>query len=215
MSLKYANPRLEEPKGLSEKTSAWNSGKLSGPRVVPILERFSRDINTRRLTSRMIVKESLAQRLTPLQDHSSPPWDYRAGNDELRLRSEDLPSEELNRVVAILLGSDPGDLPEALDLLYHLDDWADLIVMLPVFDERGLFPAKGSGLVEVSSGDTSGREGSENIVEVSVVISSRTTRTPRGGRVGPARHAVRVRAHPQELRGWFILGASHLRRREA
>ena len=99
-------------------------------------------------------------------------------------------------------------------MLYHLDDWADLIVMLPVFDERGLFPAKGAGLVEASSGDTSGREGSENIVEVSVVISSRTTRTSRGGRVGPARHAVRVRAFPPKARGGVALGASRLRWRE-
>ncbi|KAE8819707.1 hypothetical protein D1007_02367 [Hordeum vulgare] len=50
MSLKDANPRLEEPKGLPEKTSAWSSAKLSNPRAVPILEHFSRDISIRRLT---------------------------------------------------------------------------------------------------------------------------------------------------------------------
>ncbi|KAE8784143.1 hypothetical protein D1007_42315 [Hordeum vulgare] len=77
-------------------------------------------------------------------------------DDKLRLRSEDLPTEELNTVVATLLGGDPGDLPEALVPLYRLDDRADLIAALLVFDERGLFTAEGSGLVEVSSHDTFG-----------------------------------------------------------
>ncbi|KAE8774763.1 hypothetical protein D1007_52787 [Hordeum vulgare] len=87
-----ANPRLEEPKGLPEKTSACSSAKLSDPRAVPILERFSSDISASRLTRGMIVKEFLAQRLAPLQAHSRPLWDYWAGEDELRLRSQDLPT---------------------------------------------------------------------------------------------------------------------------
>ncbi|KAE8819516.1 hypothetical protein D1007_02499 [Hordeum vulgare] len=60
MSFKDANPRLEGPRGLPEKTSAWSSVKLSDPRVAPILEGFSRDICAKRLTSGMIVKEFLA-----------------------------------------------------------------------------------------------------------------------------------------------------------
>ncbi|KAE8770750.1 hypothetical protein D1007_57477 [Hordeum vulgare] len=59
MSLKDANPRLEEPKGLPKNTFAWSSKKLSEPRVAPILERFSRDIIAKRLTGEMIVKEFL------------------------------------------------------------------------------------------------------------------------------------------------------------
>ncbi|KAE8771749.1 hypothetical protein D1007_56331 [Hordeum vulgare] len=103
--------------------------------------------------------------------------------------------------MATLLGGDPSDLPEALGPLYHLDDRANLIAMLPIFDERGLFPTEGSGPVEVSSDDTFGWEDSEKAVddcpastprpsrdvllreledddvigEVSVVISSRVT----------------------------------------
>ncbi|KAE8803450.1 hypothetical protein D1007_20678 [Hordeum vulgare] len=132
MSLKEANPRQEVPKRLPEKTSAWSSVKLSDPQVAPVLERFSRDIIAKRLTHGMIVKEFLA----PLQAHSRPLW------------SEDLPTKELRRVVATLLGSDPSDLPEVLGPLYHLNDQADLIAVLPIFDERGLFMADGSGLVE-------------------------------------------------------------------
>ncbi|KAE8809329.1 hypothetical protein D1007_14127 [Hordeum vulgare] len=37
---KDANPRLEEPKGLPEKSSVWSSAKLSDPQFVPVLERF-------------------------------------------------------------------------------------------------------------------------------------------------------------------------------
>ncbi|KAE8810166.1 hypothetical protein D1007_13234 [Hordeum vulgare] len=92
MSLKDANPRPEEPKGLPEKTFTWSLVKFSDPRVVPILERFSRDISTTKMAGGMIVKEFLAQRLAPLQAHSRPLWDYRAGDDELRLRSQDLPT---------------------------------------------------------------------------------------------------------------------------
>ncbi|KAE8766693.1 hypothetical protein D1007_62050 [Hordeum vulgare] len=113
----------------------------------------------------MIVKEFWAQRLTPLQPHSRPLWDYQPGDDKLRLRSEDLPTEELNKVMATLLGGDPGDLPEALGPLYRLDDRTDLIATLPVFDERGLFPVEGSGPVEVSSDDTLGGEDLENTVD--------------------------------------------------
>ncbi|KAE8766368.1 hypothetical protein D1007_62413 [Hordeum vulgare] len=75
MSHKDANPRLEVLKGLTEKTSAWSSAKLSDPRAVPILERFSCDISAKRLTGGMIVKEFMAQRLAPLQSHSRPRWD--------------------------------------------------------------------------------------------------------------------------------------------
>ncbi|KAE8767254.1 hypothetical protein D1007_61424 [Hordeum vulgare] len=66
MCLKYGNPRLEEPKELPEKTSAWSSAKLSDPRATPVLERFSRDISAKRLTEGMIVREFLAQCLVPL-----------------------------------------------------------------------------------------------------------------------------------------------------
>ncbi|KAE8806328.1 hypothetical protein D1007_17483 [Hordeum vulgare] len=72
MCLKDANPWLEEPKELAEKTSTWSFAKLSDPRVVPVLERFSRDISAKRLAKGMIVKEFLAQRLAPLQPYSRP-----------------------------------------------------------------------------------------------------------------------------------------------
>ncbi|KAE8791861.1 hypothetical protein D1007_33644 [Hordeum vulgare] len=59
MVLKDANPRLEAPKRLSKKTSAWSSAKLSDPRVVPNPEHFSRDMSAKRLTGEMIVKQFL------------------------------------------------------------------------------------------------------------------------------------------------------------
>ncbi|KAE8775716.1 hypothetical protein D1007_51722 [Hordeum vulgare] len=67
--------------------------------------------------------------------------------------------------MAILLGGDPGDLPEALGPLYRLDNRADVIVGLPVFHERGLLPVAVSDPVEVSSGDTSSEGDSENTVD--------------------------------------------------
>ncbi|KAE8781686.1 hypothetical protein D1007_45020 [Hordeum vulgare] len=140
-------------------------GEAFRPSATPVLEHFSSDISAKRLTGGMIVKEFLAQRLTPLQAHPGTLWDYRAGDDELMLWSQDLPSEELRRVLMILLGGDPGDLPEALGLLYCLDDRADMIARLPVFDERGLLPAEGSSLVEVSFGDTSGEGDLEKTVD--------------------------------------------------
>ncbi|KAE8820448.1 hypothetical protein D1007_01594 [Hordeum vulgare] len=73
--------------------------------------------------------------------------------------------EELNRVVVTLLGGNPGDLPKVVGPLYCLDDRADLIATLLVFDERGLSLAEGSTPVEVSSGDTSSGEGSKKTVD--------------------------------------------------
>ncbi|KAE8787876.1 hypothetical protein D1007_38200 [Hordeum vulgare] len=72
-----ANPRLEEPKELPEKTSAWSSTKISDSRDVLVLERFSHDISAKKLVGGMIVKEFLAQLLAPLQAHSRPVWEYR------------------------------------------------------------------------------------------------------------------------------------------
>ncbi|KAE8792796.1 hypothetical protein D1007_32666 [Hordeum vulgare] len=165
MCLKDAKPWLEEPKELLEKTSAWSSAKLSDPRIVPVLEHFSSDISAKRMTGGLIVKVFLAQRFAPLHEHSKTLWEYWAGDDELRRRSRDLPIEDLRRVVAILLGSNPGDLPEAVGPLYHRDDLANLVVAMPIFTERGLLPAEGSVSVEVSSGDTSGEGGLEKIVD--------------------------------------------------
>ncbi|KAE8771191.1 hypothetical protein D1007_56974 [Hordeum vulgare] len=112
-----------------------------GRTVIPILEVFSRDISAKMLTGGMIVNEFLVQRLAPLQAHSRPLWDNQLGHDMLRLRSHDLPTQELKRVMTTQLGGEPGDLPAALGPLYCLDDRADLIAVLPVFDERGLLPA--------------------------------------------------------------------------
>ncbi|KAE8787210.1 hypothetical protein D1007_38823 [Hordeum vulgare] len=67
-----------------------------------------------------------------------PLWDFHPDEDKLRLRSQDLPAEELSKVMAILLGDDLGDLPEAVGPLYRLNDQADLVAVMPVFDERGL-----------------------------------------------------------------------------
>ncbi|KAI4995974.1 hypothetical protein ZWY2020_040476 [Hordeum vulgare] len=108
--------------------------------------------------------------------------------------------------MAILLGGDPGEPPEAVVPLYRLDGWADLMATLPVFDERGLLPPEGSSPVEVSSDDTSRGEDSEKTIDdclasapllshafllreledddvtikLSAVISSRLTRITRG-----------------------------------
>ncbi|KAE8797051.1 hypothetical protein D1007_27837 [Hordeum vulgare] len=165
MGLKDVNPHVEEPKGLPEKTSTWSWAKLSEPRVAPVLERFTCDISVKRLTAGMIVTEFLAQRLATLQAHSRRLWGYRTGDEELRLWSQDFPTDELSRIVAILLGGNLGEFPEALGPLYRLDHRADMITRLPVFDEHGLFPTAGSGPVEVSSGDTSGEGDSEKTVE--------------------------------------------------
>ncbi|KAE8803657.1 hypothetical protein D1007_20504 [Hordeum vulgare] len=73
-----------------------------------------------------------------------------AGDDELRVRSPGLPTEEMSRVMAILLGSDPGDLPDTMGPLYRIDDWVDVIIGLSDFDERGLLPAEGPEPVEVA-----------------------------------------------------------------
>ncbi|KAE8777936.1 hypothetical protein D1007_49251 [Hordeum vulgare] len=64
-----------------------------------------------------------------------------------------------------LIGDDPGDQPESLVPLNRLDNRADQIAALLVFDEWVLIPAEGSGLVEVSSDDTFGREDFEKSVD--------------------------------------------------
>ncbi|KAE8804304.1 hypothetical protein D1007_19718 [Hordeum vulgare] len=128
---------------------------------------YLKDANPRakRLTGGMIVKEFLVQRLAPIQVRSSPLWEYWTDEDELRLRSWDLRIEDLRRVLAILLGGDPSNLPEALGPLYRRDDRTDLVAVIRVFNERGLLPAEGFGPVELSCGNTSGEGGSEKTVD--------------------------------------------------
>ncbi|KAE8775418.1 hypothetical protein D1007_52107 [Hordeum vulgare] len=150
------------------RTLIWSGATAKPPAskaAEPILERFSRDNSAKRLTGGMIVKEFLAQRAMSLHAHSRPLWDYQSGDDKPKLRSQELRIEELNRVMATLLGGDPGDLPEAMGPMYRLNDRVDLIATLPVFDERGLFSAEGSGPVEVSSDDTFGGDDSEKTVD--------------------------------------------------
>ncbi|KAE8791169.1 Peroxidase 4 [Hordeum vulgare] len=145
--------------------------------------------------------------------HSRPLWDYELGNDKLKLQSQDLRTKELNRVVVILLGGDPGDLPEALGPLYGIDHRVVLIVALPIYHERGLLPAEGSGPIDVSSNDTFSAEDSEKTVDdclaseledddvtgdVSVVISSRLTRISRGPMSAPRATRSACVLAPQE-----------------
>ncbi|KAE8821624.1 hypothetical protein D1007_00406 [Hordeum vulgare] len=117
----------------------------------------------------------LSARVSFLAAEKRPLCEYRAGDDELRLRSQDLPAEDSRRFLAILLGGDPGDLPEAVGPLYRHDNTADLVAAMPIFNEQGLLPAEGSGPMEVSSGDTSGEGGSDKTVDdraVSVLLPS-------------------------------------------
>ncbi|KAE8813701.1 hypothetical protein D1007_09206 [Hordeum vulgare] len=113
----------------------------------------------------MKVKEFLVQRLVPLHAHSRPLWDYEFNDDQLKLRSRDLSVQELSRVVATLLGDEPGDLPEGANPMYLHDNRANLVAALPVFGERWLFPPEDPSLVEVSLGNTSGGGYSERTVD--------------------------------------------------
>ena len=138
--------------------------------------------------------------------------------------------------MATMLGGDPVDLPEDLVPLYRLDDRADLIAVLPVFDERGLLPAEGSGPVEVSSSDTPVR-GIRRRPSMtarrarlschmppfcaSLKVMMPLVRSPWGSprsRPGPPGDPRRPRVlcgphacPPPKVRGWVIIGGSCLR----
>ncbi|KAE8780202.1 hypothetical protein D1007_46692 [Hordeum vulgare] len=153
----------------------------------------------------MIVKEFMVQLLVPLEAHSRTLWEYRAGDNKLRLRCRDLPKEDMGRAVAILHGSDLGDLPEALGPLYRCYDRADLVAAMPVLHKRGLLPAEGYGPVEVClphrnpSFCASSRMMAPLVIPLPAPPCAR--RGPPGAYADCVRHAVRMRAHFPEALG--------------
>jgi hypothetical protein len=111
----------------------------------------------------MIVKEFLTQHLAPLQAHSRPLWSFKAVEDDLRLRPDNLSDEELSKVVRTLLGKDQCGPPDAHLPLYRRADGEKIAAAMPVFNERGLMPLEPSlpagSPVPVSFGDPSREEG--------------------------------------------------------
>ena len=93
----------------------------------------------------MIVKEFLTQRLAPLQARSCPLWKIADEGGKLRLRPDDLPKEELNKVLRLLVGKDQGCPPDTHLPVYRRLYGEKITAAMPAFNERGLIPLAPTG----------------------------------------------------------------------
>ena len=97
-------------------------------------------------------------------------WELEGGENKARLRPRDLPDDELDAVLRLIVGDNQEYLPSAFIPLFQRRDWEEFIASRLTFDARGLVPPVLSGAlpapkpVEVSSGESRG-EGEEDSEE--------------------------------------------------
>ena len=93
--------------------------KLTDRHLACVWKRLAR-LQKLEVTTSMMVKELVRQRISLLQCHSRPMWDLACADDSMRLQKSSLPSESLSKVIELLTGeSKPADLPGNDRLLYQ------------------------------------------------------------------------------------------------
>lgn len=119
-----------------------------------------------KITGAMLLREFLMLRVTPLQASVRPFWQHEGGENKARLRLGDLPDDELDVVLRLIVGDNQEYPPSAFIPMFQRRDREEFVASRPTFDARGLVPLVLSRAppapkpVEVSSGESRG-EGEE------------------------------------------------------
>ena len=104
----------------------------------------------------------------PHSRRARPFWELEGGENKARLRPGDLPDDELDAVLRLIVRENQEYQPSAFIPLFQRRDREEFIVSRPTFDARGLVPPTPPGVptaqkpVEVSSGESRG-EGEEEV----------------------------------------------------
>ena len=104
----------------------------------------------------------------PRSRRARPLWELEEEENKTRLRPGDLPGDELDAVLRLIVGDNQEYPPSAFVPLFQRRDREEFVASRPTFDARGLVPPVFSGAptaqkpVEVSSGESRG-EGEEEV----------------------------------------------------
>ena len=104
----------------------------------------------------------------PHSRRARPFWELEGGENKARLRPGDLPDDELDAVLRLIVRDNQEYPPSAFIPLFQRRDREEFVASRPTFDARGLVPPVFSGAptaqkpVEVSSGESRG-EGEEEV----------------------------------------------------
>ncbi|KAE8803363.1 hypothetical protein D1007_20809 [Hordeum vulgare] len=78
-----------------EQTPKWIHKMLTDPRAGSVLEQIG-SLTEARLMGVMIIKEFLGHRITPLQAHSRPFWEFATGGEPMCVHVSGLMHDELD-----------------------------------------------------------------------------------------------------------------------
>ena len=121
-------------------SSGWRHVRLTDRRLAFFWKRLVR-LQELGVTSPMVVKEFVKQRLAPLKRHSRPMWDSTGAGDPMRLQEPSLAADTLSVVLKLLTGeSEPADLSKGGCLLYLCSNKEAFVGQMTMFDELGLLP---------------------------------------------------------------------------
>ena len=149
----------------------WPKAELVDERASLVLGQMMTDLrpgNARaaKVTGAMLLREFLTLRVAPLQARACPLWELDEAENKTRLRPRDLPGDELDAVMRLIVGDNQEYPPSAFVPLFQRRDREEFVASRLTFDARGLVPPVLSGAlpapkpVEVSSGESRG-EGEE------------------------------------------------------
>lgn len=132
------NPLLLTPRVPAEPNSGWGHVKLVDRWLTHVWKRLDR-LQTLGVTSPMVLKEFVRQRIALLQHHSRLMWTFTSAEDSMRLQEPTLTSKTISKVLELLAGdSKPTDLPRNGCLLYQGSNKVAFVEQMPLFDEWGL-----------------------------------------------------------------------------
>ena len=87
------------------------------------------------MTTPIVVKEFMKQRIAPLQRHARPMWNFTGAEDPMRLQMPLLAVDTLSVVLKLLTGKpEPADLPGGGCIVYLCSNKEAFEGQMPLFD---------------------------------------------------------------------------------
>ena len=113
------SPLFLTPRVPAEPSTGWGHVKLLDHRLAHVWKRLA-ELQKLGVTSPMVLKEFVRQRIALLQHHSRLMWTFTSAEDSMRLQEPTLTSKTISKVLELLAGdSKPTDLPRNGCLLYQ------------------------------------------------------------------------------------------------
>ena len=108
MDAQRADPRLVLPTAAPPPNGGWPKAELVDERASSVLGQMMTDLrpgNARaaKVTGAMLLREFLTLRVAPLQ-RARPLWELEEEENKTRLRPGDLPGDELDAVLRLIVG---------------------------------------------------------------------------------------------------------------